>query len=268
MNKWSVAVAALLMLAACGGAQAPKSPVGQLSASQSRAAGPPASFADTDPHPWGARSPADYPVKGIDVSRFQGPIDWPAVAASGVGFAFVKATEGGDRVDPFYRDNIKSARRAGVPAGPYHFFYHCRPADEQARWFIKHAPRLPGALPPVLDIEWTPTSPTCTVRRDAATIRDEMATFLRIVGAHYGQRPVIYATLDFFHDNDLARLGPQDFWLRSVAAHPGQTYPGQPWTFWQHTSTGLVPGITGVADINAFAGSAEAWQAWLAARQQ
>ena len=228
----------------------------------------PIRFSDADPHPEVRLATSNHPVHGIDVSRFQGPIDWFQVAQSGVSFAFIKATEGGDLVDPLLRDHMQGARRAGVPRGAYHFFYHCRPAAEQAQFFIDNVPREPGALPPVLDIEWTPTSPTCTIRREASVIRAEMAEFIRIVGAHYGQRPVIYTTLDFYHDNDLNLLGRQDFWLRSVAAHPRDAYPGQPWTFWQYTSTGLVPGITGKADINAFVGGADLWAAWLESRRQ
>ena len=260
MHRRSLVFGALLgaILAGCG-APAGRNPAPPAVAER---------FGDRAPHPWGSPAPSDYPVHGIDISKFQGAIDWPRVARSGISFAYIKATEGGDRVDEFFRDNVRSARRAGVPHGAYHFFYHCRPASEQARWFISHVPREAGALPPVLDIEWTPTSPTCTLRRDAATIRAEIADFVRIVGAHYGQRPVIYATLDFFHDNDLGRLGAQEFWLRSVAAHPRTAYPGQAWTFWQYTATGKVPGITGDADINTFAGSSAQWQAWLASRRQ
>ncbi len=250
---------ALALLAGCAGGQRAVVPV---------APGVPVAFGDRAPHPWRGRTPADYPVHGIDVSRFQGAIDWQRVAGSGVAFAFVKATEGGDLLDPMLKSNISAAKRAGIPASAYHFFYHCRPAAEQARWFIRHVPRRPGSLPPVLDVEWTPTSPTCRIRRPAATIRAEMADFMRIIAAHYGQRPVIYTTLDFYHDNDLDRLGPQDFWVRSVAAHPRETYPGQRWTFWQYTSTGIVPGVKGDTDINAFAGSRAEWAAWVAARQQ
>lgn len=60
------------------------------------------------------------------------------------------------------------------------------------------------------------------------------------------------------------RLGDYPFWLRSVAAHPDDLYDGKHWTFWQYTSTGRVPGISGEVDINVFAGSAAAWRAWLA----
>lgn len=248
-----------LFLAACGGRT-------------DRAAAPFAAdavtapaFGDADPHPWDGRPPRAYPVHGVDISRWQTYVDWQAARAAGVYFAFIKATEGGDLVDPAFAMNWQLAARHGVRRGAYHFFYHCRPAAEQARWFIRHVPRSVGALPPVLDMEWTPFSPTCTTRRAPETIRDEARTFLRILEAHYGQRPLIYTTVDFWTDNQMWKLGPYPFWLRSTAAHPDDLYDGRHWTFWQYTSTGLVPGIEGEVDINVFQGSAGDWRAWLAA---
>ena len=67
------------------------------------------------------------PIHGIDVSRWQGGIDWTSVRAAGTQFAFLKATEGGDRVDPRFLENWDGAARAGVPRGAYHFMYWCRP---------------------------------------------------------------------------------------------------------------------------------------------
>ena len=223
-------------------------------------------FQDSDPTDWPGRSPDRYPVHGIDVSRFQTGIDWPTARANGVNFAFIKATEGGDRVDPMFEEHWRRAGEAGVKRGAYHFFYHCRPAAEQARWFIRHVPRELGALPPVLDMEWTPTSPTCTIRRDGATIREEARIFIDIIERHYGQRPMIYTTVDFFQDTELWRLKGVEFWLRSVADHPHGAYDGSDWSFWQYTSTGLVAGIAGEVDVNVFAGSKNAWAEWLARR--
>ena len=100
-----------------------------------------------------------------------------------------------DQADPLFDEHWRGAKRAGVAVGAYHFYYHCRPAIEQARWFIEHVPRTPGALPPVLDMEWTPTSPTCRIRRDPETIKSEARIFLNAVEAHYGQRPIIYTCL-------------------------------------------------------------------------
>jgi lysozyme len=219
-------------------------------------------FGDHNPHPWDGRAPQAYAVHGIDVSRWQGAIDWLTVRNAGIAFAYIKATEGGDHADPAFPDNWQGAARAGMPRGAYHFYYFCRPAEEQARWFIQHVPRDPAALPHVLDLEWNHKSRTCTHRPDGAIVRAEAKKFLDILHAHYGQRPVIYTTVDFYRDTGIGQLPGQEFWLRSVAGHPSQVYPGQRWTFWQYTGTGMVPGINGPVDINAFAGSVTDWNNW------
>ena len=225
-----------------------------------------ANFGDADPQDFPGRNPQSYPVQGIDASRWQGTIDWPMAAASGVSFAYLKATEGGDGLDPTFAANWRGAAKAGIPRGAFHFFYWCRPAAEQARWFIRHVPRSAGALPPVLDLEWTPFSPTCTRRPDGAEVRAEALVFLNIVERHYGQRPVIYTSPEIYRDAQLGRLTGYDFWLRSTADRPSSIYPGQAWTFWQYSGTGLVPGIRGKTDLNAFAGSKSDWSNWLATR--
>ncbi|MCT8996856.1 glycoside hydrolase family 25 protein [Chelativorans intermedius] len=222
-------------------------------------------FADNDPHEWTDRPPWAYPVHGTDVSKYQGEVDWRRVAGSGISFAFIKATEGGDLVDETFARNWREARAAGIPRGAYHFFYFCRPAIEQARWFIRHVPREKDALPPVLDMEWNSHSPTCRRRPPPQEVRREMQIFLDAVERHYGRRPIIYTSVDFFDDNGLERFADYPFWLRSVAGHPDDTYADHPWVFWQYTGTGVVPGIEGDADINAFHGSIRAWRAWLAA---
>lgn len=259
MNRCFPVILCLLLAACSGGNPATPSTPGEVTVTTSN-------FSDSDPTDWPGTSPDRYPVHGIDLSRFQTDVDWATARANGVNFAFIKATEGGDLVDPMFDTHWRDAGAAGVRRGAYHFFYHCRPAAEQARWFIKHVPRSQGALPPVLDLEWTPTSPTCRLRRDGATIRAEAQIFLGILERHYGQRPLIYTTVDFFEDTELWRLNGVEFWLRSVADHPHEVYKGTGWRFWQYTSTGLIPGIEGRVDINVFAGSKAAWASWLAQR--
>ena len=252
-----------LLLAACG------SPRPEVSASRatvgvaevSRAAygfGVP-QFPDADPHDWSGRTPWHYPVHGIDVSKWQGDIDWPTVRASGISFAYLKATEGGDVIDDRFLDNWQRAAAAGLPRGAYHFYYFCRTAAEQAAWFTSHVPRDPGALPAVLDMEWNHKSRTCPVRPAPEQIRAEMMVYLQHLTRYYGKRPMFYTTVDFYRDNQLWRVPGHNFWLRSVADHPSGTYPGQPWALWQYTGTALVPGIAGHTDLNAFAGTREQW---------
>lgn len=225
----------------------------------------PARFADAHPVDWPGRTPAAYPVHGIDVSRWQGTLDWATARAHGVNFAFIKATEGADHADPLFSEHWILSGLAGVPRGAYHFYYFCRTAAEQAAWFIANVPREAGALPPVLDIEWNAESRTCPIRPDPATVRAEMATYLNIVGRHYGQQPIVYTTVDFWHDNELWRVDGMQPWLRAVTKHPSEAYPdAASWAFWQYSATGLIPGVAGEVDLNAFAGTPEDWAVWLA----
>lgn len=256
-------LSALLLLAACGQGSVPPAPSAAETAvhpHMSFLAAP--RFGDLDPHDWQGISPDRYAVHGIDVSRYQEEIDWPAARRGGIAFAYIKATEGGDHSDPMFRDHWTGAHRAGVRRGAYHYFYFCRPAAEQARWFIRHVPRDAAALPHVLDMEWNHRSRTCTKRPDGAKVRAEARRFLDILERHYGRRPVIYTTPDFYRETGIGRLANTQFWLRSVAGHPRDTYPGARWRFWQYTGTGVVPGIKGPVDINVFSGPPEAWVAW------
>ncbi len=229
--------------------------------------GIPSQFGDSAPVTWRGHVPAKYDVHGIDVSRYQGQIDWPRVAGSGVSFAYIKATEGGDVADPMFASHWTGAAQAGLPRGAYHFYYFCRTGAEQAAWFIHNVPAQSGALPPVLDIEWT-RSRNCPQRPGPEEVRTEAANFLAILTQYYGQRPLIYTTVDFWQDNEMWRLKGYEFWLRSVAGHPGYTYDGHRWTLWQYSGTGLVSGISGEVDLNAFEGGPAEWNRWLAAHQR
>lgn len=225
-------------------------------------------FGDADPVDWPTRKPWQYPVHGIDVARYQGDINWTKTKRGGVSFAFIKATEGGDHIDPAFARNWQGSARAGVPRGAYHFYYFCRTPQEQARWFIRNVPRDPNALPPVLDMEWNHGSKTCKRKPSPAQVRAEMRTFLKMVKRHYGKSPIIYTTVDFFSDNGLRQFHGYEYWLRSVAGHPKEVYPGQRWSFWQYTGTGHIPGIEGETDINVFAGSPAKWRSWVAHHTQ
>ena len=219
---------------------------------------------DSAPHDWGGRHPYGHAVHGIDVSRWQGDIDWNSVRNAGISFAFIKATEGGDHYDPSFHRYWREAAAARIPRGAYHYYYFCRSGAEQAAWFIRQVPREVGSLPPVIDLEWT-HSRTCPYRPSPQEIKQQASIFMDIVGRHYGQRPIIYTTVDFYRDNRLGDMRAE-FWLRSVANHPSAPYPGQRWAFWQYTGTGIVPGIRGNTDLNAFAGTRADWVRWLQTR--
>ena len=201
--------------------------------------------------------PWHYPVHGIDVSKYQGDIDWQPGAASGVSFAFIKATEGGDRVDEQFRRELAAATAAGVPRGAYHFYYFCRPAEEQARWFIRHVPRDRSALPPVLDMEWNPNSPHLQApARPRDRAQRDASVFL-----NDGEAPLRQAADHLHHRRLLRRQRAVDSSTTITSgcarspAIPREIYRGHRCTFWQYTGTGVVPGIDGPTDLNVFAGS-------------
>lgn len=208
---------------------------------------------------------AEYAVHGIDVSKYQGDIDWRAVRQSGVSFAFIKATEGGDSIDSRFQRNWAAAKAAGVPRGAYHFVYWCRPPHEEIANFKSVVPVEPDALPPVLDLEATPTSKSCKITLDPNKVLTDLREMLEELESHYGKRPIIYSSVDFYQ-SILASGGLSEYpiWVRSTKYHPKVRYGSRKWTFWQYRSDGLVPGITGSVDQNAFFGGEDQWEKWLA----
>jgi lysozyme len=213
----------------------------------------------TDPFP----RPSDYAIHGIDVSKYQGNIDWSAVRSSGVRFAWIKATEGGDYVDEKFEQNWEQSKAVGIPRGAYHFAYWCRPAEEQAAWFLSHVPNDPDALPPVLDVEWNNQSKTCPhhLPREAAIA--QMKIILAAMERAYGKRPIIYTSVDFHRDVMAGEFTDYPIWVRSVKYYPTVKYGDRQWHFWQHTAEGQIAGIQGYVDRNCFNGTAREWQTWL-----
>jgi lysozyme len=194
-----------------------------------------------------------FPVRGIDVSRHQGRIDWRRVAAEGgIRFAYLKATEGGDWTDPRFLQNWRAAREAGLRVGAYHFFTFCTPPEEQARHFLAVVPPDPGALPPALDLE---LGGNCKRVPSREELQAGLLAWSRLVEAGLGKRPVIYVTDDSWRA--FLRGGGVDhpLWFRSLFGGP----PGEagPWLFWQFQHRGRLPGIDGFVDLDAFRGGAE-----------
>lgn len=191
---------------------------------------------------------AGGPLPGIDVSHWQGTVDWNTVSAEGIEFAFIKATEGGDYTDPRFAANWAGARRAGVVRGAYHFFRPQTDAMAQAAHFLRTVQLAPGDLPPVLDVE-------VTDGRSADVVAAGVRTWLREVERATGRRPVIYTRASFWTAQMGAQLGDYPLWV----AHYGAAEPNIPsgwsgWTFWQHSDAGRVAGISGDVDLNWFNG--------------
>jgi lysozyme len=182
---------------------------------------------------------ARYPIRGIDVSRHQGEIDWQRVAGDEIDFAYIKATEGGDWRDPIFKANWDGARKAGLKTGAYHFFTLCRPAIDQAKNFVEMLPKESDALPPVLDIEYVGN---CSRRPSKEELKTEIGTFVAHVEAETGRQLMLYVPVDF-----LAAYGSvlpkRPLWRRSILRAPRSDN----WLLWQYHFAGLVDGVSGAS---------------------
>lgn len=100
-------------------------------------------FRDAKPINFGRSSPRKLAVHGVDVSRWQGDINWVRLRTQGANFAYIKATDSGDHLDPMFRKNWREAKAAGVKRGAYHFLLVPLWRSQQADWFIRNVPRKP-----------------------------------------------------------------------------------------------------------------------------
>lgn len=191
-------------------------------------------------------------LRGVDVARYQGRIDWPELAGHDISFAFIKATEGGDWVDPKFRENWTGAKRAGMRRGAYHFFTLCRDAREQAEHFLATVGDMRGALLPALDAEHMGP---CKQNAPMQDVAGGVLSFLDTVHAATGTRPVIYTTEDFYAAHLEGQTPGERFWLRSIIRTPD--YGPADWVFWQYSGNGRRRGIRGAVDLNIFAGDVQ-----------
>jgi lysozyme len=180
---------------------------------------------------------------GIDVSHHQGEIAWSRVAADGISFAYIKATEGGDFVDEWFAENWDGAAGAGIERGAYHFFTLCTPGAVQADRFLSTVPEDPDALPPAVDLE---LAGNCGDRPDPASFERELRSFLARVEAATGQRALLYVGDDIEEVYGIRGAFDRPLWLPRFLLHP------QPdtWRIWQVSAFSRVDGVDGPVDLD------------------
>ena len=153
---------------------------------------------------------------------------------------------------------VSAQYRATAPLTP---FRSGSSAAERAAWFTAMVPA--DALPPVLDLEWQNGS-SCRSRGSRAETLGKVQLMLAAMERHIGKLPIIYTDINFHRDILAGETFPNSIWLRSTAADTKDHYVNRGWTFWQWTQTGVVRGVVGEVDRNAFFGSAMDWQTFLA----
>lgn len=197
---------------------------------------------------------------GIDVSYWQGTIDWPSAAATGLDFAIMRVSHGLGTYDTQFTANWANSKAQGLVRGAYQYFDGYDSPTEQAQLLLDEMGELqPGDLPPVLDVEQTDNEGI-----DAGTMAAEIQEWMDVVEPAIGRKPMIY-TGAYAWD---VMTGDADFSDHPLwTANWTDSCPYIPdgwsrWDFWQYSDTGSIDGIDAYVDLDQFNGSASALADW------
>lgn len=195
-----------------------------------------------------------YPVRGIDISRHNGNIDFEKVKNNGIDFVFIKASEGTTHQDTLFSTNFREARKAGLKTGAYHFFRFDKDGVDQALNFLSvvgpHYPEL-GL---VIDVEKT-GNPSNVPTEDVKRRLQSMVEYMNLLG----HRIMIYTNFEGYYDYIEEILPGYPLWICRFKENPINAE----WTFWQYDHHGKIDGVKGDVDLNAFCGSRADWERFL-----
>jgi lysozyme len=179
-------------------------------------------------------------AQGIDVSKFQGTIDWRKVAKTKkVKFVYIRATEGTSIKDPKYKSNVASASKAGLLVGSYHVYSSKTTAYQQFANFKSVVVKKKQDLIPVLDIEGHHSG-----RLDMARVNK----LLELMEKEYRTKPMIYTSEKVYNEHFTGkRYRSYHIFIANYHDTPTVRY-----TLWQHTQTGRISGIKGDVDLSKF----------------
>jgi lysozyme len=201
-----------------------------------------------------AKYPEGYEIHGIDISHYQGNINWDRLRSNAMidgcplRFVFIKSTEGTSNTDPNFDDNFYQAKKYGFIRGAYHFWSNKSTAKDQANYFLNHVHLEPGDLPPVLDVEHKPKD------QSVEDFQTNVLTWLHTVEDKYHVKPIIYTYYKFKEAYLNAPVfDDYPYWIAHYYVDKVK-YKGK-WKFWQHTDAGSLPGIKGNVDLNIYNGS-------------
>ena len=193
----------------------------------------------------------EHKVKGVDVSSYQGDIDWDVLSSQGIDFAYIKATEGSSTVDRCFEANWNNASKTSLRIGAYHFFSFESSGENQAKLFTSTVEAVPNMLPPVIDVEFYGRFHSAD-DIDVEAIKKELRSMIDILTEHYGVKPIIYVSSDTYElivKDDFSDCG---IWYRSVY---GPVPKDVKWTIWQYSNRHVLKGYSGserYIDMNVF----------------
>ena len=205
-------------------------------------------YEDSDYNPYILCEDTCDHVHGIDLSHYQGEVFWETVGNNTkMAYVYLKATEGGDRIDAKYERNIELAHRYGLKVGSYHFFRPKTPLHLQLRNFTTQC--LPGEqdLIPMIDVETTGNLST-------EQFRDSLMTFLGMIERAYRQKPLVYTFRNFYNWHLVGQLDDYQLMIAMYQDEEPVLADGRDITMWQYTGKGRIVGVNGFIDKSRFMG--------------
>jgi lysozyme len=205
-------------------------------------------------------------IRGIDVSHYNGTIDWGRVSDNNVKFAYIKATQSSTYVDNTFEKNWEGAKAAEVPRGAYHVFSFCRDAQAQFGNIAKHIPQDDSALPIALDLllvkgqetsqfKWQADEGKCAITLRPDGIRDRIKDLSQLIASKYGRQPILYGG-NYMLDDILSKSFTDGFTLWRGTPGIAQS-PPPPWSIWQYSTNESVPGINEPVDVDVLSAKGE-----------
>lgn len=199
----------------------------------------------------------NYPIQGIDVSHYQGDIDWKKLQEQRIDFAYIKATEGSSWVDECFETNWDAAAQTDMKVGAYHFFSFDSEGETQAENYISNVGELGGKLIPVVDVEYYGDKAVNSPEKESVV--SELTEMLMLLEQEYGVKPMIYTTYVVYYKYLEGEFEEYPLWIRDVYLTPDIALKNQ-WTVWQYTDTAVLDGYQGTEkyiDRNVFVGAEE-----------
>ena len=179
-----------------------------------------------------------YAIQGVDVSHFQGDIDWNVVKRQGISFAYIKATEGSSYVDSYLNQNYHGIRDTGLKYGFYHFLSMDSSPEKQFENFITSVSEYHMDLIPAIDIEWYGDERQNPPEKEA--VLSTLFQMVSLFEQEYGQKPVVYTTQSYYYKYFYGEKLDFPIWIRNVYFRPFQD-----WTIWQYTDRAVLDGYSG-----------------------
>lgn len=184
-------------------------------------------------------------IHGIDISHYQGEVFWKAVSDANIKYCYIKATEGGDRIDPKYEKNLLACHNHDILVGSYHFYRPKTDQQKQLNNFLVQCNPAAQDLVPMIDIE-------STNGLRVEEFQDSLKKFLKLFKKVYRVKPLIYSGTNFYNKYLRKQVKKYPLMIAQYNSKEPKVADGHKILIWQYTGEGKIKGVKGKIDKSRF----------------